>query len=81
MTGPAVTEPAVTGRSARPVLRIVGGHATAEELAALVAVLASRPAATAEEPARHPGWPARADLLRRPHPPGPGAWRASVRPR
>ncbi len=76
-----MTEPAVTEPPPRPVLRIVGGHATAEELAALVAVLASRPDATAKEPARQAGWSARADLLRRPHAPGPGAWRASVQPR
>ena len=53
----------MTGPSARPLLRIVGGHATAEELAALVAVLATRPAATTEEPARHPGWSARAAFI------------------
>ena len=71
----------MTEPPSRPVLRIVGGDATAEELAALVAVLATRPATAPGEPARHPGWSARADLLRRPHGPGPGAWPASGRPR
>ena len=65
----------------RPMLRIVGGEATAEELAALVAVLATRSAGAADEPVGRPGWSARADRLRGPHAPGPGAWTASGRPR
>ena len=73
MTGPDPAE--------RPVLRIVGGKAAPEDIAALVVVLATRPAAAAGEPARHPRLSARAELLRRPHRPGPGAWLASGRPR
>ena len=63
---------------ATPVLRIVRGEPTAEELAALVAVLASRgTAAPAPAPARSPwGRP----LLRGPLPAGPGAWRSSSLP-
>ena len=63
------------------MLRIVGGKAAPEDLAALVVVLATRPAAATGEPAQRPGWSARAELLRRPHRPGPGAWLASGRPR
>ena len=63
-----------------PLLRVVRGTPTAEELAALVAVVAVR-ASAAGEPER----PARLRWGRpvlRPCPtPGPGAWRASGLPR
>jgi len=58
-------------------LRIVRGDATPEEVAALVAVLAARPAVVATAPARSE-WA-------RPRPraalpsPGPGAWQAALR--
>jgi hypothetical protein len=61
-----------------PTLRVVRGDATPEEIAALVAVLAARAAAvTPPKRAAAPGWADRGALLRRPHHPGPGAWRAS----
>lgn len=66
-----------------PVLRVVRGSATAEELAAVVAVLSARPAepATAPPPPRPaPSAWRRAYGLRRPVVPGPGAWRASGLP-
>ena len=63
----------------QPVLRVVKGDATPEEIAALVAVVSATgaPAPTAP-PVRSP-WA-------RPRPrsigtPGPGAWRASALPR
>ena len=60
-----------------PVLRVVRGDATPEEVAALVAVLAARAAApAAPEPRSHWGRP----QVRRPLPlPGDGAWRAAAR--
>ena len=62
-----------------PLLRVVRGNPTPEELAALIAVVSTRGGAV-EEPA-----PARslwaAPALRRPLSPGPGAWRASSLPR
>jgi hypothetical protein len=67
----------------QPVLRVVKGHPTAKELAALVAVLATAGAAArADQERTHPrssGWAA---YWRRgePLPPAPGAWRASGRP-
>ena len=66
-----------------PVLRVVRGEPTAQELAALVAVFTalagSRPAG---RPRRaRPGWADRASLLGAPAHPGPGAWRASALPR
>jgi hypothetical protein len=59
-------------------LRIVKGDATPEEVAALVAVLAARPAAAVEERVERSAWG-------RPRPrtalpaPGPGAWALSGR--
>ncbi|MGH8829060.1 MAG: acyl-CoA carboxylase subunit epsilon [Jiangellaceae bacterium] len=71
-----MTEPTV------PVLRVVKGDPSPEELAALVAVVAGR-AANADrlEPERRSTW---ARYWRSAHPPvrpGAGAWRASSLPR
>ena len=66
--------------AARPLLRVVRGNPTPEELAALVAVVASRSAAPEPEPAPPSRWASRARQLRRPLPHGPGAWRASGLP-
>jgi hypothetical protein len=62
-------------------LRIVRGDATPEEIAALVAVLLSRPgdADVPSAPARS-AWADRSRQLRRPLRPGPGAWRRSALP-
>jgi Acyl-CoA carboxylase epsilon subunit len=63
-----------------PMLRVVRGEPTAEELAALLVVLTAR-AATAPTLAR-PGsaWADPAGGLRRPLSPGTGAWRRSALP-
>jgi len=59
-------------------LRIVRGDATAEEVAALVAVLAARQEGPAPAPEPASAW-AR-PMPRAPLPaPGPGAWRAAAR--
>jgi Acyl-CoA carboxylase epsilon subunit len=67
----------------QPVLRVIRGDATAEEVAAIVAVLMSRAAADdapdAVPPARS-AWADRSRALRRPLFPGPGAWRRSALP-
>lgn len=65
----------------RPLLRVVSGHPTPEELAALIAVVTARSGAVAV-PAAPPAsrWSAPAGRLRRPLQPGPGAWRASGLP-
>jgi Acyl-CoA carboxylase epsilon subunit len=68
----------------RPVLRIVRGDPTPEELAALVTVLAARAAASAAaEPPAAPrsAWRDRSRYARTTLPHGPGAWRASALPR
>jgi hypothetical protein len=64
-------------RTGRPHLRLVRGEASAEEIAALVAVLATRTAAA--PPPRRPlsGWADPAAAVRRGIEPGPGAWRRS----
>jgi Acyl-CoA carboxylase epsilon subunit len=67
----------------QPLLRVVRGNATPEEIAALVAVLLARPAdATAPGPDRSvPGfWSDRAGQIRRPLYPAPGTWRRSGLP-
>ena len=65
-----------------PVLRIVRGDATAEEVAALVAVVAGLAAgAPAPPPRGATGWRDRSRLVREPLRPGPGAWSASALPR
>jgi Acyl-CoA carboxylase epsilon subunit len=71
------TPPAENGR---PLLRVVKGDPTPEELAALVAVVAARAAASAEPPPAAPsGWADRAAAVRRPLAVGPGAWARSGR--
>jgi hypothetical protein len=69
-----------------PVLRVVRGDATPEEIAALVAALLARSghAVGQARRARRPGpgtaWSDRSRLVRRPLHPGPGAWRRSALP-
>ena len=65
-----------------PVLRVVRGDATPEEIAALVAVLmASRPADDGVPPeSARSAWSDRSRQLRRLLHPGPGAWRRSALP-
>jgi len=67
----------------RPLLRVVRGDATPEEIAALVAALVTRAAGlTAPGQARSvPGaWSDPSRQLRRPLFPGPGGWRRSALP-
>ena len=65
-----------------PLLRVVRGEPTAEELAALVAVLAARSAAAAAPPPARPrsAWADPARRLGVAGRPGPGAWRRSALP-
>jgi hypothetical protein len=69
--------------AAKPILRVVKGDLTAEELAALVAVIAVRNAAAANaatgtKPKTRPAWGHPATMTRTPHRHGPGAWRQSA---
>ena len=82
---PAASGEAASGEAA--LFEIVPGEATAEEIAALTAVLAAaaaaghRDAVPAPEPARLSGWADRSRLLRNPLGHSAGGWRASARPR
>jgi hypothetical protein len=71
-----------SGRADRaPVLRVIRGDATPEEVAAVIAVLLSRPALDEPAPRRAPSsWADRSRLLRRPVRSGPDAWRRSALP-
>jgi Acyl-CoA carboxylase epsilon subunit len=63
---------------ARPVLRIVRGDATPEEIAALLAIVAARGGGEAtEQVAAASAWAAPAQQLRQPVPTSPGSWQRS----
>ncbi|GAB3306034.1 acyl-CoA carboxylase subunit epsilon [Hymenobacter humi] len=68
---------------ARPVLRIVRGDPSPEEVAALTAVLAAASGGGGAPSDTGPRsvWTERSALVRRPLHPGPGAWQASALPR
>jgi Acyl-CoA carboxylase epsilon subunit len=73
----------VSGHADRPpVLRVIRGDATPEEIAAVVAVLLARSAAASAPPAAPApsAWADRSRQLRRPLFPGPDAWRRSALP-
>jgi hypothetical protein len=65
----------------QPLLRVVKGDATPEEVSALVAVLASAGGGEAPAPRRTPQWSAHFRKVRTTHPHGPGGWRSSALPR
>jgi Acyl-CoA carboxylase epsilon subunit len=66
----------------RPLLRVIKGDATPEEVAALVAVVAALGSAHGEQPRRRtPEWSAHHRNLRRSLAHGPGGWRSSGLPR
>jgi len=67
----------------RPILRVVRGDATPEEIAALVAVLLARSAdaeASGQDRSVSGSWADRSGQIRRPLSPGPGAWRRTALP-
>jgi hypothetical protein len=65
-----------------PLLRVVNADATAEEIAALVAVFSALGTATGDGDRKpRPAWSNPARSVRRTHRHGDGAWRASGLPR
>ncbi len=67
----------------QPLLRVVRGDATPEEIAALVALLLARSGgdeAPGPDRSVKNSWSDRSRLLRRPLSPAPGAWRRSSLP-
>jgi hypothetical protein len=86
MTAPNEQATPVTAAGPGPVLTVVRGNPSAEQIAALVAVLAARAASAVKaeggsRAAVRSEWSARSRLLRAPLRPGSGGWRASARPR
>ena len=80
MSGRDEGEVAGAGGPARPVLRVVSGDPSPEELAALLAVLGARSARAAAAPPRvRSAWNDPARLVRRTVHPGPDGWRRSGR--
>lgn len=77
----ATTETARETPPQRPLLRIVNGDATPEEVAAIVAVFASMGTAGPPEKRPTPEWSAHHRGVRRTLPHGPGGWRSSALPR
>jgi hypothetical protein len=65
----------------RPLLRVVKGDATPEEVAALVAVVAVLGSGGEPPPRRTPEWSAHHRKTRVSLPHGPGGWRSSALPR
>lgn len=63
-----------------PRLRIVSGSPTPEEVAVVLAVVATRSAAVTEEP-KFSLWARKSRMTRPSQRPGFGAWRASMMPR
>jgi Acyl-CoA carboxylase epsilon subunit len=77
-----LSEAHLSAAERRPILKVVKGDATPEEIAALVAVVAALGSAGDEPPARRtPEWSAHRRGLRRSLPHGPGGWRSSALPR
>ena len=64
-----------------PLLKVVNADATPEEIAALVAVLASLGSGEAAPPRRTPEWSAHHRKVRVTYPHGHGGWRSSGMPR
>lgn len=63
-----------------PMLRVVAGSPTPDEVAVIVAVLAARPQ-TVEEHQQFSLWARKSRMTRPSLRPGFGAWRASMMPR
>jgi len=77
-----VTEEQETPAEQRPLLRVVRGDASPEEVAALVAVVAALGSGAEPPPRRRtPEWSAPHRKLRATLPHGPGGWRSSALPR
>lgn len=69
------------GEDDKPVLTVLTPDSTPEEVAAIVAVLASLGSGETPAPRRTPEWNRPARLTRTTHRQGVGAWRASGLPR
>ena len=68
-------------RHAEPLLRVVAGSPTEEELAVVIALVASRSGGPAPQPEHWSLWSRKSRMVRPPLRPGYGAWRGSYMPR
>ena len=88
MTGDGQPAQPASGGDTRPpggpALKVVAGHPSAEELAALIvalsAVLAARGGPAGQPGRAASGWADRSRMMGAPLGPGRGAWRRSARP-
>lgn len=62
----------------QPTLRVISGNPSAEDLAAIVAIVSSRSVQVEPEPIRFE-WNNPQHLVRTPHHFGPGVWAGSAR--
>ena len=67
--------------SQKPMLRVVAGNPTPDELAVVVAVLSTRGGQAASSPQQFSLWARKSRNIRPALRPGFGAWRASAMPR
>jgi hypothetical protein len=86
VTQPPAVPPTDPASPEAALFEVVSGDATAEEIAALTAVLAALAAAgrrnqVPTRPTAVSGWADRSRLLRSPLAHAPAGWRASARPR
>lgn len=72
----SVTVPVLNDIHGEPLLQVLAGNPTPEELAALAAVVATLGSAEEDNTEHDRAWQRRAALRMRPAP-GPGAWRRS----
>jgi hypothetical protein len=73
----------MSAQSNEPIIQVIRGNPTEEELAAVLMVLknvASKAAAPVPQQRSDNGWAAYWRSVRTPLRPGPGVWRASGRP-
>jgi hypothetical protein len=77
----SLAEPQDGSPVGKPVLRILTGDATAEEIAAVVAVFSALQTTAAPAPRPAPAWSAHHRKVRTTLPHGRGGWRSSTLPR
>lgn len=70
-----------TDDQSEPLLRVVSGSPTDEELATVIALVTARRAAVAQGPPTWSLWARKSRQVRPSQRPGFGAWRASMMPR
>ena len=72
---------AASGDDAKPVLRVVSGNPSDEEIAAILAVVSARGRRAAKPTPHFSLWARKSRQVRPAQRPGYGAWRASTMPR